>query len=226
MVRPDFCRWTSKPPAVAASSRGEKYSRCTVRGGLHARSLLESFEHRQWSAAIEVGVVGCAGDDRRDVQRAAAGFLIEHGIDLAAGRSGQRFDVRKEGGVASCAGGIVKGPRAAKRCGPRDHRYDRRDADPAGDEDGMLAGLVERKVVAGCGDRQDVADPELVVNVGRSAASRLLALDGDHIAVPFGLIVDQRIASDRSFVEMKIDVRARGEGGQAARRLPDAARTS
>src|SRR5271155_4742544 len=75
------------------------------------------------------------------------------------------------------------------------HRQDRRDADPAGDED-MTRSLRQWKVIARSRSRYDRTDGQVVVDPARGAAPVILALDCYLINGVVVRIPAQRILSD------------------------------
>ena len=138
--------------------------------------------------------------DANEAERAAD-------IDMHAGqtRAEQRFHVERAGGIATVemrkqplavagaqfgkerrfgggARAVIERVAAADFRKPRRHRYQRCDADAAGDQDIDLAGLVERKIITRRRGLQQVADVELVVNIGRAAGAFGLAQYADHVA--------------------------------------------
>ena len=74
---PERASSTVKPPflALAAPCLGVKYSM-----NLRARPILgglEGIEHRRRSAAIEVGILRCCGDDAGDIEEAPFVLIVE-----------------------------------------------------------------------------------------------------------------------------------------------------
>src|ERR1700676_5440392 len=96
------------------------------------------------------------------------------------------------------------------------HRKQRRDADPAGDEDRPNGVAAQREVVARLRNRQHVALPDHVMQALRAAARRGLALDADDVARALAGPVGDRILPDLAVRQMHVDMRAGLKGRQMA----------
>ena len=95
------------------------------------------------------------------------------------------------------------------------HRDDRRDADPSGDQKMSLGCSIEPKVVARHRDLEEVSDPNRVVQVTRSATTRIFAQHRNAIAPTLGGIVAQRVLP-QEFAEPQVDVGAGRKSRQVA----------
>jgi hypothetical protein len=87
----------------------------------------------------------------------------------------------------------------------RDHRHERGDADPSGDQQMALGVLSERKVVARHRDLDEIANPQGLVQIPRAAAALLFKQDRDTIPAALGRIVAQGVLP-YEIVEPQIDV--------------------
>ena len=112
--------------------------------------------------------------------------------------------------------GIKKLPGATERLEPSDHREQRRDSDSARDQHRMSRALLQHKIVLGIRDREDVSRADHLMDEMRAAATCGILVDRDDIAVPFTLIIHERVAADHSIRQMEVDMTAGREGHEVA----------
>ena len=147
----------------------------------------------------------------RDVEPARDVAPVEMGREA---RAQLRRQLADEGGLVAAARAIMQREGGIVRRQMTAHRHQRRDPDPARDQDMALARFVERKIVDGRGGYEGVAGPQMIVHPGRAAAAVGLAQHRDDVTVGLGAIIEQRIGSRLAVAERDIDMRARRETRQ------------
>ena len=177
---------------------------------------LERLQHRRGTAAVEMRVLGCGGDDGRHVEELSAALVVEMQRGLR-----HAFELLPERHVGARAAGIVQPPRVPERVEPLHHAPDRRDPDPAGDQDGVRGVLAQAEIVARPADLHRGADMQFVMDEARAAAARRIALDADGIGRRLRRGGRERIVAQQPVGQMQVDMRAGLVGGQ--RRAVDAA---
>ena len=118
-------------------------------------------------------------------------------------------------GVFRGARAIVQGIISANLGKACRHRHDRRDADPAGDQDIGFTGLVERKVVAWRRGLQDVPDCKPVMQINRTAEAVGLAQHTNDVLICLRAVIEQRIGSGLFIRQFDVDMSSRREGWQS-----------
>ncbi len=144
--------------------------------------------------------VGAGRDGRQ--RNGADGALVEDLDAIAVLR--ELVDERHAAGIATA---VQQAPVLTCGFDGLDHREDRGDADPAGHED-VLAGCVEREVVAWAAHGDVVAGMKVVVDPYRAAATGRLAEHGDPVGVSVERVPAQRVLPDSDVADMNVDVRA------------------
>lgn len=104
-------------------------------------------------------------------------------------------------------------PVCPDKVGLSDHRQQRRDADPSGDEQVALR-WDEGEIVARAAHSHEIADLQFVVHVRRPAASVLLAQHSDPVGVGIPSITAQGVLPSHSGGQHQVDVRTRIPVGQ------------
>ena len=218
-VTPLCASFSSNEP-LAAASVGRRGSRTRLepldvdRAGLApGRGLLERFHERGRTAAIEVRVGRRIADDSFQIDGGTARNPVENRND----RTGQGLQLVEKRGAFRRPCAQVERPRPPERAQTSGHGQQRRDTDSAGHENRMRRRLVELEVVARRADVQDVADLQLVMQIGRSAACVRVAPDRDDVAMVLGRVVAQRVLPHDEVAmgiangQLDVDVRARRE---------------
>ena len=155
-------------------------------------------------------------DDRRKVQQAARRFLVEVDVKARANVGPQRVQLVEKGRGRARPRRVEQLPGAAERLQPANHREKQRDSDAAGDQHRMSRVLLQRKVVPGMRDGDNVSNPHRFMNEPGATPTCGVLVDPDDVAAAFVLMVQERVAADHSVRQMQVDVAARREGREIA----------
>ncbi len=170
---------------------------------------LECLQHRRGTTTVQVRILRRGGDDRPDVEELPAALVVEMQRGLR-----HAFKLLPKRHVGARPAGIMELPLVSERVEPLHHAPDRRDPDPAGDQDGVRGVLAQAKVVARTSDLQRRADVQLVMDEARTAAARRIALDADRIGRRLRRGDRQRVVAQEPVGQMQVDMGAGLVGGQ------------
>jgi hypothetical protein len=118
-------------------------------------------------------------------------LLIEIQMQLRLCAASKRVQYVQEGRSKPRPGGVVELAGATQRHKATDHREQRRDADSAGDQNRMKHVLLQAKIIPRMRDRDDVADPQFLVNEAGAAPAHRVLVHGDYISVTLALVVHE-----------------------------------
>ncbi len=153
------------------------------------------------------------GNYPSDIEETTIRFTLEAGVKPGVGGCHGRGDARQQGGRAGATGAIVKFKALAQTDEPLRHGPDRRDPDAAGDENAMRSVLIQGKMASRNARLQDVARLDALMKIARTPSSVRFKGDGDHIAMRFGGVIEQRVLPYQSIAGRQINMRTRAECG-------------
>ncbi len=119
-------------------------------------------------------------------------------VEAQAPFGGERGQLAAERGPLGRAGAVMDHEFGAAPPQFRDHRHDRCDADATRDQEMPFACRVEREIVARDRHLEDIAGPDMLVQMARAPATRAFAQHRDTIAPPLGRVVPQRILPQKT----------------------------
>ncbi|MNF80754.1 hypothetical protein D3C84_630040 [compost metagenome] len=181
--------------------------------GHSAADLPDLLHQRVRPAAVELLAVAQRGDQLVHREVLAVALVVEvvvHAFGI------QRLQLLVEGRPAAIACGVHQAPVLAVTHAPANHRQDRRDADAASDEAVAFGILVEWEVVAWPHHLEAVALAQRAVDVPCAAAAVGGKANGDHVALPLAVVVEQGVVADQPVAQVQLQMRAGGEGRQFA----------
>src|SRR5262249_24530688 len=128
-------------------------------GGPTSGRRFKRFQHRHGTAAIEMRVGRRLPGDSAEVERPASPLLVEVQTQLHWRVSSERSQLVEVWRRGTRSRRVEQLPGAPERLEAPDHREERRDSDPARDQNRMPRILPKGKIVSGMGDCDDVTGP-------------------------------------------------------------------
>ena len=178
-----------------------------------ARGIQHCVHEAARAAYVQVRACGRGGEHGGEVE-ALPGIAV---VDVEAGAIVKpgRVDPLDERHAIGRARAVVHVERHAGREQSFRHAEDRRDADPAREQQVVRSVGGERKLVARHADPHGIALPDFVVDRARPAAAIGIAQHGDLIAIGVFRVIAQRVLAHEPARQMHVDV---GAGFKARQR--------
>src|SRR5258708_3520840 len=171
--------------------------------------LLEAGEHVSRAATIDVGIAGNLGNDLGKVDPPCRRFAVKFVRKVEFHLRAVGCKLPNEAGRASAARRIMQLPGPAKLLQPAYHAGERSDADATGDQDRSWGIFTKPEIIQRLADLDLVSGVKLFVNETRAAPAIRLLPDANHVAVGLARTIHQRVASDQTVSEAKVELGAR-----------------